>query len=71
MGFGNTVPQRESLKASEVPLLVQRDVIRMDRTRAENYRPGDVLRYVRENQNLGVAGKSYATVSTLMVWRTS
>jgi conjugative relaxase-like TrwC/TraI family protein len=61
---------REELRATgylkegshEVPVLVQRDVTGMDRTRAENYRPGDVLRYVHANETLGVAGKSYATV---------
>jgi ATP-dependent exoDNAse (exonuclease V) alpha subunit len=46
----------------DVTVLVHRDVIRADRTRAENYRSGDVLRFVQENETLGVAAKAYATV---------
>jgi hypothetical protein len=46
----------------DVVVLVQRDVIRADRTRAENYRPGDALRFVQENETLGIAAKSYVTV---------
>ena len=53
------------LKGSDVemPVLVPRDVLSADRTRAENYRVGDVLRYVKDVASLEVKGRSYATVT--------
>ena len=48
--------------AYELPVLRARDVSGMDRTRADSYRVGDTLHYRRENKQLGIAAKSYATV---------
>ena len=47
----------------EMPVLVSRDVLHADRTRAENYRVGDELRYLRDIASLAVTSKSYATVT--------
>ena len=46
-----------------MPVLVSRDVLHADRTRAENYRVGDELRYLRDIASLAVTSKSYATVT--------
>jgi conjugative relaxase-like TrwC/TraI family protein len=61
---------REALRASgylrgegvDMPVLVPRDVLSADRTRVENYRVGDELRYAKDIASLGVQSKSYATV---------
>lgn len=47
----------------ETSVLVPRDLLGADRTRAENYRVGDELRYIKDIDSLGVKSKSYATVT--------
>src|SRR3954447_3008337 len=49
----------------EMPVLVSRDVLHADRTRAENYRVGDELRFLRDIASLAVMSKSYGTVTDL------
>jgi conjugative relaxase-like TrwC/TraI family protein len=64
---------REAMRAAgyikgegiETHVLVPRDVLSADRTRAENYRVGDVLRYVKDVASLDVKSKSYATVTDI------
>jgi ATP-dependent exoDNAse (exonuclease V) alpha subunit len=62
---------RDALRASghlhhagfEMPVWVPRDLLRVERSRAENYRLGDELRYTKDIGSLGVKSKSYATVT--------
>jgi hypothetical protein len=42
--------------------LLPKDLSVADRTQADSYQPGDTLRFLRSNQTLGVAAKSYAQV---------
>ena len=42
--------------------LVPRDVSGVDRTRADSYQPGDTIRFLRSNRQLGIADRSYAQV---------
>ena len=51
-----------SADSFEFVTLVSRDVSGVDRTQAESYQPGDTIRFLRGNRQLGVAGKSYAQV---------
>ncbi len=62
---------REALRASEhlkpdgfkASVLIPRDVLGADRTRVENYKVGDELRYIKGSNSLNVKSKSYATVT--------
>jgi conjugative relaxase-like TrwC/TraI family protein len=49
-------------KSVEMPVLVPRDVLSADRTRVENYRVGDQLRFIKDIDSLDVKSKSYAAV---------
>gem|GEM_PF-4249334 len=46
-------------------MLVPRDVLNADRTRVENYRVGDQLRFIKDIHSLGVKSKSSATVTEI------
>jgi hypothetical protein len=47
---------------AEFLTLVPRDVSGVDRTQADSYRTGDIIRFLRPNRQLGVESKSYAQV---------
>ena len=51
--------------------LVPRDVSGVDRTQADSYQPGDTIRFLRNNRQLGVAGRSYAQVVDANTSRTA